>query len=307
MIEMNVANDITELIGSTPMLRLKKLPQSGHAEILAKLEWYNIGGSVKDRMAKYLIEYAEASSSLDRSKIILEATSGNTGIALAMIAAVKGYRISLVMPESVSEERREIIKAYGAELVLSPGEKRTGGAIELKREMLKKYSSKYIDLDQFRDPANILAHYQTTGPEILKQTGGKVDMVVVGIGTAGTGVGTSLYLKQFNPNIMVVGVYPEIGFSIQGLRNPSASNPTQLYRQNSFDEVIELSDGDEKGIRETAIRAARDEGLLVGASSAAILYVSLNKAGILGEDERVVAVLPDSGLKYLSTQLYTMY
>jgi len=301
---MAVANDITELIGSTPMLRLNKLVRPEDAEVLAKLEWYNIGGSVKDRMAKYLIEYAESAGTLSKEKVILEATSGNTGIALAMIAAAKGYKITIVMPESVSVERRELIKAYGAELVLTQGVNGTADAIELKQKLLKLEKEKYVDIDQFRDPANIMAHYQTTGREIIEQTKGLVDMIVVGIGTAGTGVGVSMRVKQYNAGTKIVGVTPRLGFSIQGLRNPSEPWPTQLFRRERFDEIIELSNEDTPAIYETARRLAREEGLLVGQSSAAIVYVSLQKARVLGKGKRIVAVLPDSGLKYLSTELF---
>ncbi|MFQ5999905.1 MAG: PLP-dependent cysteine synthase family protein, partial [Candidatus Bathyarchaeia archaeon] len=215
---MIVANSITDLIGKTPLVRINKLTGLNEATIYAKLEWYNIGGSVKDRMGLYLIEYAEAAGKLRNDKIILEATSGNTGIALAMIAAAKGYKIAIVMPESVSVERRKVIKAYGAELILSPGEKGTGGAVELKQKMLRENPGEYIDIDQFKDPANILAHYETTGKEILEQTKGKLDMIVVGVGTAGTGVGTSMRVKEYDPNIKIVGVMPKLGVSIQGLR-----------------------------------------------------------------------------------------
>ena len=175
-----VANYVTDLIGETPLLRINKLIGANSAAVYAKLEWYNASGSVKDRMALYLIEYAEAMGKLNNEKTILEATSGNTGIALAMIAASKGFKIQIVMPESVSVERRNHIQAYGAELTLSPGAKGTGGAIEMKQQILKDNPDKYIDIDQFRDPANILAHYQTTGKEIIEQTKGNLDMVVVG-------------------------------------------------------------------------------------------------------------------------------
>ncbi|MEM2971385.1 MAG: PLP-dependent cysteine synthase family protein [Candidatus Bathyarchaeia archaeon] len=301
---MIVANSILDLIGNTPMVRINKLTKPEDATVYAKLEWYNIGGSVKDRMALYLIEHAEASGKLRNDKIILEATSGNTGIALAMIAAVKGYKIALIMPESVSVERRRIIRAYGADLILSPGEKGTGGAVELKLKMLEENPEKYIDINQFKDPANILAHYQTTGKEILEQTGGKVDMVVVGVGTAGTGVGVSMRVKEYNPNIRVVGVMPELGVSIQGLRNVGEPYPTQLFRRESFDEVVEITSGEVHEAFEVARRAAREEGLFVGMSSGAILYVALRKAGELGKGKVVVAVLPDSGEKYLSTCLF---
>lgn len=301
---MIVANSITDLIGRTPMVRINKLTEPSDAMLYAKLEWYNIGGSVKDRMALYLIEHAETAGRLKKEKTILEATSGNTGIALAMIAAAKGYKIAIVMPESVSVERRKIIQAYGAELILSPGERGTGGAVELKLKLLKEHPKKYVDIDQFKDPANILAHYQTTGKEILEQTNGKVDMIVVGVGTAGTGVGTSMRVKEYNPNIKIVGVMPKLGVSIQGIRNPREAYPTQLYRKESFDEVIEITKEEMSETFEVTRKTAKEEGLLVGMSSGAILYVALKKAKELGKGKIIVAVLPDSGEKYLSTKLF---
>lgn len=302
---MITAQNITDLIGKTPIVKLNRLTGPNDATIYAKLEWYNVGGSVKDRMALYLTEYAEAAGKLTKDKKILEATSGNTGIALAMIAAAKGYKISIVMPESVSTEKRKILKAYGADLILSPGEKGTGGAIELKQKLLQEQPDEYIALDQFKDPANILAHYQTTGKEILQQTRGKVDMVIVGIGTAGTGVGVSLRVKSHRPDIKVVGVMPSLGVSIQGLRNPREPYPTQLYRQEHFDDIVEVSASEIPKTFEVARRTAREEGLLIGMSSGAILYVALKKAKELGRGKTIVAVLPDSGEKYLSTSLFT--
>jgi len=301
---MIVAQSITDLIGKTPMLRINNLTGPNDATLYAKLEWYNIGGSVKDRMALYLIEHAEAAGKLKNDKTILEATSGNTGIALAMIAAAKGYKIAIVMPESVSIERGKIIRAYGAELILSPGEKGTGGAVELKLKLLKENPKKFVDIDQFKDPANILAHYQTTGKEILEQTSGKVDLIVVGVGTAGTGVGTSMRVKEYNPNIKIVGVMPELGVSIQGMRNPKEAYPTQLYRKESFNEIIEITNEEVHETFEVARKTAKKEGLFVGMSSGAILYVALKKAKELGRGKTIVAVLPDSGEKYLSTCLF---
>ncbi|MEM2927368.1 MAG: PLP-dependent cysteine synthase family protein [Nitrososphaerota archaeon] len=301
---MIVANSIIDLIGKTPMIKINRLTKENDATIYAKLEWYNIGGSVKDRMALYLIEYAEVSGKLSKEKTILEATSGNTGIALAMIAAVKGYKITIIMPESVSIERRKIIKAYGAELILSPGEKGTGGAIELKQKILKENPEKYIDINQFKDPANILAHYQTTGKEILEQTDGKVDMIIVGVGTAGTGVGVSMRVKEYNPNIKIIGVMPSLGVSIQGLRNPKEAYPTQLFRREFFDEIIEIEKEEIPKIFEVARRVIREEGLLIGISSGAIMYIALKKASEIGKDKIIVAILPDSGMKYLSTELF---
>ena len=301
---MIVANSIIDLIGKTPLMKINKLTEPNNATLYAKLEWYNIGGSVKDRMALYLIEYAEVAGILTKKKRILEATSGNTGIALAMIAAAKGYKICIVMPESVSMERRKIIKAYGAELILSPSGKGTGGAIELKQKLLREHPDEYIDLDQFKDPANILAHYQTTGKEILEQTNGKVDMIIVGVGTAGTGVGTSLRVKSYKPDIKIVGVMPSLGVSIQGLRNPREPYPTQLYKRECFDEIVEISKEEIPETLKVARKAATEEGLLIGISSGAILYVALKRAKELSRDKTIVAVLPDSGEKYLSTSLF---
>jgi cysteine synthase len=300
---MIVANDITQLIGKTPMIRINSTDLNS-ATIYAKLEWYNIGGSIKDRMALYILENAEKAGKLKKEKTILEATSGNTGIALAMLAAVKDYKIILIMPESVSIERRKIIKAYGAGLVLSPADKGTGGAIEIKQKLLKESPDKYVDIDQFKDPANILAHYETTGKEILEQTNGRVDMIVVGVGTAGTGVGVSKRVKEYDSNIKIVGVMPKLGVSIQGLRNPKELNPTQLFRKEYFDEIIEIEKNEIPKVFEIARKIAREEGLLIGMSSAAIMYVALKKAEELDKDKKIVAILPDSGIKYLSTDLF---
>lgn len=300
---MLVASNILELIGRTPLVRINNIGGKKRAELYAKLEWYNIGQSVKDRMALYLIEYAECSGKLDKDKIILEASSGNTGIALAMIAAMKGYKTCIIMPESVSIERRKIIKAYGSQLILSPAEKGTWGAIEMKEKMLSEEPEKYINIDQFKEPANIMAHYHTTGREILEQMNWNVDVIVVGIGTAGTGVGVSMRVKEYKEDIKIVGVIPELGNSIQGLRNPDEPYPTQLYRKKWFDEVVEIKKEDMNESFEIARALARNEGLLVGMSSATIMLVALKKAHEI-KNGRIVAVLPDSGMKYLSTHLF---
>jgi cysteine synthase len=252
----------------------------------------------------YIVEYAESAGHLNRTKKILEATSGNTGIALAMIAAAKKYKLTIVMPESVSIERRRIIRAYGAELILSPATKGTAGAIELKQKMLKEKPNEYIDLDQFKDPANILAHYETTGKEILEQTHGQLDLIVIGIGTAGTGVGTSMRVKAVKPEVKIVGVTPKLGTAIQGLRNPKEPFPTQLFRNEWFDEVIEISDTEKEATFKIARETAKQEGLLVGMSSGSILYVALKKAKELGKGKTIVAILPSAGERYLSTPLY---
>jgi len=301
---MIVANSITDLIGKTPIVRINHLTGPNDATLYAKLEWYNIGGSVKDRLALYILEYARTAGRLDPTKTILEATSGNTGIALAMIAAAKGYKIALVMPESVSTERRRIIKAYGAELILSPGPKGTAGAIEMKQNILKEKPDIYIDVDQFKDPANILAHYQTTGREILEQTHGNLDMIVIGVGTAGTGVGTSMRVRETNPAVKIIGVTPKLGTAVQGLRNPKEAFPTQLFRPEAFDEVIEVTEEEKQESFKTAREVARREGLLIGMSAGSIIRVALKKAKELGKGKTIVAVLPDGGERYWSTPLY---
>jgi len=300
---MIVANDITELIGKTPMVRINKLVGQGDATIYAKLEWYNIGGSLKDRAVLYMLNRAEAEGRLRKDAVLLEATSGNTGIALAMLAAVKGYKVAIIMPESMSIEKRKIIKAYGAELILSPAEKGMAGAIELKQNMLKENPKKYVDIDQWKDYANVLAHYETTGREILEQTNGRVDMIIVGIGTAGTGVGVSKCVKEFNKNIKVIGVVPRVGVKIEGLRNPKECS-MELFREEFFDEIVEIGEDEKKKAFEVGKELARKEGLLVGMSSAAVMYVALRKAKELGKGKTIVAILADSGMKYLSTELF---
>ncbi len=299
---MKVANSILDLIGNTPILKLNKIGSG--ANTYAKLEWYNIGGSVKDRIALFLIEYAESAGILTKDKTIIEATSGNTGIGLAMIAGLKGYKIDIVMPESVSIERRKIIKSFGANLILSPGEKGTGGAIELKKKLLEEYPDKYVSLDQFSDPANILAHYHTTAKEIIEQMDGKVDMIVVGIGTAGTGVGVSMRIKEYNKNIKIIGVMPKLGVKIQGMRNILEENPTKLFKQDAFDEIIEIDQSEVKETYKLARDIAKKEGLLIGMSSASIMYVAVKKSYELTKDKNILAILPDNGMKYLSTELF---
>ncbi len=301
----NIKQNVMELVGNTPMIRISNILSENSAEIYAKLEWYNIGSSVKDRAALRLIENAEKEGRLSEGKIILEATSGNTGISLAMIAAAKGYPIELTMSECVSIERRKIITAYGAKLILSPGEKGTGGAVELKYKILKENPDKYVDIDQFGDPANIEAHYDTTAKEILAQTEGTVDMVVLGIGTAGTGVGISKRLKEHNPEIKMIAVIPAVGAVIQGLRNPCDMYPTQLYNSGYFDEVVEIKKEEVPKTYAVARELAKKEGLLVGMSSGAAMYVARNKAKEIGSNKKIVVIFPDNGFKYLSTPLFS--
>ncbi|MBW6441085.1 PLP-dependent cysteine synthase family protein [Patescibacteria group bacterium] len=293
-----------ELIGNTPIIKINKLTEKNNATVLAKLESYNLGGSVKDRMALYMIEDAERSGKLTMNKNLIEASSGNTGIAMAMIAAIKGYKITIVIPEGVSFERRKLIKFYGAELILSKGLKGTGGAVELKNEMLFKNPRKYTDLNQFENPANIEAHYQTTGKEIWEQTQGKVDIIVMGLGTGGTGVGVSKRIKEYNSKVKVIGVLPELGTPIQGLRNPKEINPTKLLDEKYFDEIIEIEKERFEDTLEVSRNLAKKEGLLVGMSSGAAMYVALEKAKQIGKEKTIVVILPDTGERYLSTKLF---
>lgn len=299
-----ISNNISGLIGNTPMLRMNRMTEPGSAEIYGKLEMFNIGGSVKDRAALTLIEFAEASGELTKDKIIIEATSGNTGIALAMIGAYKGYRVTIVMSESASVERRKIIKAYGADLVLTPGEKGTAGAIEMKEKLIRENPGKYAPMDQFSNPANVFAHYNGTANEIIDQMGGKVDMVVMSVGTGGTSSGISLRMREYNPNIKIVGVTPALGVRIQGIRNPMEPNPSKLVRKEYFHELIEIDEETKKKAFETGRKAARMEGLLLGMSSSCALHIAVMKAKELGPGRNIVVIFPDNGFKYLSTELF---
>lgn len=289
------------LIGWTPIVRINKLTSEDDATILAKLENFNVGGSLKDRICKYMIEDAERRGLLRRGMTILEATSGNTGIGLAVVAAVKGYSLKIVMPDNVSIERRRLLQALGAEIVLTPGEKGTAGAIELAMAIVSRDPERYFVPDQFSNPANELAHYETTGREILEQTGGEIDMVVVGIGTSGTAMGVSRRLKEHNPRIRVVGVEPILGQRIQGLRNMREPFPPSLFNPQRLDERVYITEAEATSM---AREMARKEGLVMGISSGAVMAVAVRKARELGRGRTIVAILPDGGERYLSTELY---
>lgn len=296
-----IARNVLDLIGNTPLVRINKLTGKNDATVLVKLESQNIGGSIKDRIAKHMIETAEKEGKLTKDKIILEPTSGNTGIGLAIVAAVKGYKIKFAMSESVSEERKKILKAFGAEFILTPKEKGTDGAIELAYKMAKKEPEKYFMPDQFNNPANVQAHYENTGKEIIEQTGGKVDMLIAAIGTTGTVMGTGKRLKEFNPKIKIVGVEPHLGHKLQGMKSLKEAYRPGIYNRKGLDEKVFIKDED-------AFRTARElalkEGLLVGMSSGAVMHVALQKAKELGKGKIIVAVLPDTGERYLTTGLF---
>ncbi len=299
-----IHKNVLSLIGNTPIVKINKLTGENDAMVLAKLEEYNTGGSIKSVMALYMIETAEKSGELTKNKVIIESSSGNTGIAMAIIAAVKGYKITIIIPESVSVERRKLIKAYGAKLILSSGEKGTDGATEMKKELVAEDPVKYADLDQFKNPANVLAHYSITGKEILAQTEGKVDMVVMSIGTAGTGVGVSKCLKEYNSKIRIIGVMPEIGAKIQALRNLQELKQTDLFQSGAFDEIIEIKKESVSEAFTVSKMLAQKEGILAGMSSGAAMFIALQKAKELEKDKTIVAIMPDTGERYLSTKLF---
>ena len=292
--------NILDTIGNTPLVEIKKLNPSKTVKIFAKIESFNPGGSIKDRIALYMINEAEKRGELSGDKIILEATSGNTGIGLAMIAAAKGYRLCLAMSESASEERKKILKALGTELIFTPANLGTDGAIEMVYNLMLQYPNRYFGTDQFNDPDNILAHYEGTGEEIWRQTDGAVTMVVATLGTTGTAMGISKRLKGYNQNIRIIGVEPYLQHKIQGLKNMKESSRPGIFDKNELDEKVNILDED---AFEMARRLAREEGIMAGMSSGAAMHVAVEKAREM-EQGFIVVILPDGGERYLSTELF---
>ena len=300
-----------ELIGKTPILELTHLEKKYDlkAKILAKLEYFNPAGSVKDRIAKAMIDDAEQSGKLKAGSVIIEPTSGNTGIGLAAVAAARGYRIIIVMPETMSVERRQLMKAYGAELVLTEGAKGMKGAIAKAEELAKEIPNSFIP-GQFINPANPKAHYLTTGPEIYEDTDGNVDIFAAGVGTGGTITGVGKYLKSKNPKIRVVAVEPESSavlstgvpgaHKIQGI---GAGFVPDVLDTKIYDEIITVSNED---AFETGRLIGKNEGVLVGISSGAAVYAALELAKRSeNEGKTIVVLLPDTGDRYLSTPLFS--
>ncbi len=287
-------------IGNTPLVALTRLVPSSRVRVLAKLEGANPGGSVKDRPASYMLEAAERSGELRPGREVLEPTSGNTGIALAMIGAARGYRVTLVMPACVSMERRSVLEALGARVVLSPAAEGTDGAIRLAHRIVEEDPERYFMPNQYANPANTRAHYETTGPEIWEQTGGEVDVFVAGLGTSGTLMGTGRFLREQSPRVRLVAVEPPLGHAIQGLKNMKESIVPALYDPTVPDETLVVDDGE---AFETARRLALEEGLFVGMSSGAAVAGALRVARDL-RSGTVVVVLPDRGDRYLSTNLF---
>lgn len=287
-------------IGNTPLVEIKNINPNKKVRIFAKLEGSNPGGSVKDRPAFYMVKMAEEQGLLTREKILLEATSGNTGIGLAMVAAARGYRLRLTMPACVSMERRSILEALGAEIVLTPAEQGTDGAILEARRIHEGSPEIYYMPNQFENQYNVMAHYETTGPEILKQTGGEVSAFVAGIGTTGTIMGVGRRLKEYSSSIRIVGVEPVKGHKIQGLKNMKEAIVPGIFKPANLDDKITIDD-------ETAYDAARalalKEGLFVGMSSGAALAGAIVLAGTM-ESGTIVTLFPDRGDRYLSTTLF---
>ncbi|MFP3982571.1 MAG: cysteine--tRNA ligase [Desulfurivibrionaceae bacterium] len=298
---MAAYNNILDLIGDTPLVRLNKIHPASKVTVYAKLESMNPGGSVKDRIALSMIEDAEKKGVLTKDKTVLEATSGNTGIGLAMVCAVKGYSCQLVMPESASIERRKIMDAYGAGIILTPAGKSTDGAIEHTYALAREYPDKYYLTDQFNNEANWQAHYHNTGPEIFEQTEGRVTDVISSMGTSGTAMGLSRYFKEKHPEVRVTAVEPYYGHKIQGLKNMKESYRPEIFSKNLPWRIVNVSD--EEAFRHSRL-LARQEGIFVGMSSGAALLAALRRAEQLKEGV-VVVVLPDSGERYLSTTLFT--
>ena len=307
---MNIKKDLTELIGNTPLLELRKITRAHHskANIIVKIEKTNPGGSSKDRIALSMIERAEANGTLLPGGTIIEPTSGNTGVGLAWIAAVKGYKAIFTMPETMSKERQDLLKAYGAQIILTPGPEGMNGAINKAKELHKEIKGSVI-LQQFENPANPAIHLKTTAKEIWEDTDGKVNVFIAGVGTGGTISGTGLGLKQLNPEIEIIAVEPDTSAVLSG--SPAGKHSIQgigagfipsVYNPQVIDKIIRIKD--EEAIQTTR-ELAYTEGLLVGISSGAALKAAL-KIGLLPEyaGKNIVVLLPDTGERYLSTNTF---
>lgn len=297
---------ILESIGNTPLVQLSRIAsEHPHVTICAKAEWMNPGGSVKDRAAYSMIRDGEKQGKLKPGKIILDATSGNTGIAYAMIGAALGYGVKLCLPTSASPERKQVLKAYGVEIVFTPGDEGTDGAIRRVREIYQADPEKYFYPDQYGNPANPTAHYMTTAPEIFQQTHGQITHFVAGLGTSGTFVGTTRRLKELNPKIRCISFQPDSPFhGLEGLKHMDTAMVPSIYDKSLADEDLAIHTED---AQEMARRLAREEGILVGVSAGAALCAGMQVAARVPEGERalIVCIFPDAGEKYLSERFWS--
>ncbi len=298
--ERNVAENILGLIGNTPLVKINRINPNPNVTIYAKLEGNNPGGSIKDRSALKMIEQAESEGALLKGKTIIEPTSGNTGISLAMLSVVKGYDLEIVMSEAVSIERRKMLKAFGAKLTLTPAELGTDGAILKARELTDRYPEKYFMPDQFSNKYNKMAHYETTAREIIEQTDGKVDYFVSAIGTSGTIMGVGKYLKECNPNIRITCAYPVKGHYIQGLKNMEEALVPSIYDPSQIDETVMVETED---AFEMTRQLATEEGIFAGMSSGAAMIAAVETAK-KANSGIIVVIFPDRGDRYLSTELF---
>lgn len=292
--------DLGSAIGNTPLVELRSVNPNPRVRILAKLEGNNPGGSVKDRPAYFMLSGAEERGELTPDKVILEPTSGNTGIAMAMIGAAKGHKVKLIMPGCVSIERRRVLEAFGAELILSPSEEATDGAIRLAHRIMAEEPERYYMPNQYANPDNVRAHYEMTAPEIFRQTGGEIDCFVAGMGTSGTLMGSAKYFHENAPGVKVIGVEPRLGHKVQGLKNMKEAIVPEIYRERSLDAKLTI---DDEPAFEMARELAVKEGLFVGMSSGAAVAGAVEVARQMSSGT-VVVILPDRGDRYLSTTLF---
>ena len=293
---------LLDKIGNTPLVEIRNLNPNPKIKILAKLEYFNPGGSIKDRAALFMIENGENSGELTPDKTVIEATSGNTGIGLALVCSIKGYKLLLTMSEAASVERQKILKARGAEILLTPGHLGTDGAIEEVYRLARENPDIYFMADQFNNPANWQAHYHGTAPEIWEQTDGNVSMVVATLGTSGTLMGLTRRMKEYHPDIRIVGVEPYLGHKIQGLKNMKEAYRPEIFEKNRLDEIVNI---DDEEAFEMTRRLAKEEGIFVGMSSGAAMVVALKKAEELTHGT-IVVIFPDGGERYLSTTLFAV-
>lgn len=304
---MKVIEAITELIGQTPMIRLNRMAKGGSADIYLKLESFNPGNSVKDRIALNMVEAAEREGKLSKKSTIIEPTSGNTGIGLAMVGAAKGYHVVVVMPDTMSLERRTLLQAYGAQLVLTPGEKGMKGAIEKAKELVEEHSD-YFMPQQFENPNNPEIHRKTTAMEILTQMDNKIDAFIAGVGSGGTITGVGQVLKENTDDIRIVAVEPANSPVLSGglpnthkIQGIGAGFVPKVLDPNVYDEIVKVKDED--AIRITKL-LAKKEGILLGVSTGAVVYAAMRMAKELGEGKQIVAIAADTGERYLSTSLF---